>query len=224
MVGTTRSKTAHVIVGILSLMLALGALAGCGKKQPEPTEPEASPNDVSSLDMLTPAPSNAAEAASVSYEPPMTLQNIIKAAKTWDASFRPWWGKIAPDFTLTDIDGEVRTLSDYRGRNVLVVIWRTWNSTCKLQVPLLKELRGALEDKDLAILAISDESVAVLKEFAGQQSINYTILTSSAAVPAPFGEVQYAPGSFFIGPQGKVKLAATGLVPTSDAVAIVKAQ
>jgi len=154
----------------------------------------------------------------------MTLQNVIKAAKTWDASFRPSWGKIANDFTLTDIDGKVHTLSDYRGRNVLVVIWRTWNATCKLQVPQLKELRDMFEDKDLAILAISDESVAVLKESAGQQSINYTVLTSSANLPAPFGEVQYAPGSFFIGPQGKVKLAATGLVPVSDAVAIVKAQ
>jgi peroxiredoxin len=216
---------AYAIAGGLSLILALGVLAGCGKKQPEPTEPEASPNDVSSLDMLTPAPSDDAETTTAFYEPPTSLQNVIKAAKTWDVSFRPYWGKIVPgDFTLTDINGEVHTLSDYRGRNVLVVIWRTWNSTCKLEVPKLKELRGAFEDQDLAILAISDEPATVLKEFATQQSINYTVLAGGADLAAPFGDVEYIPTSFFIDPQGKFKLVARGMVPTGDAAAIVKAQ
>ena len=225
MVETTRSKSFCVAAGFVALLLVLNGLAGCGKKEPGPAEPPTSPNDTSALESLTPAPSPAVEPPTASYEPSIALQNIVKAAKTWDASFRPWWGKIVrADFTLTDIEGNVHTLSDYRGRNVLVVIWRTWNSTCKLQIPQLKELRSAFEEKDLAILAISDESAAALKEFAGQHSINYTVLASSGDLPAPFGEVQYAPGSFFIGPQGKVKLAATGLIPTSDAAAIIKAQ
>jgi peroxiredoxin len=225
MVGTTRSRMARGAVGALSLMLALGVLAGCGKKQPEPSEPGAPPNDVSSIGGLTPAPPNAAEATSTFYEPSTSLQNVIKAAKTWDVSFRPWWGKIAPaDFTLTDISGEVSTLSEYRGRNVMVVIWRTWNPTCKLQVPHLKELRTAFEDKDLAILAISDEPAAVVKEFATQEGINFTVLAGGADLPAPFGEVEYVPSSFFIDPQGRFKLAVRGLIPTGDAAAIIKAQ
>ncbi len=225
MVGTTKSRWFCVAASIFVLWLILGGATGCGKKEPEPAEPPASPNDTSALEALTPASPTATEPPAASYEPSVALQNIVKAAKTWDASFRPWWGKIVPaDFTLTDIEGNVHTLSDYRGRNVLVVIWRTWNSTCKLQIPQLKELRSALEEEDLAILAISNESAAVLKESAGQQSINYTVLTGSGELPAPFGDVQYAPGSFFIDAQGRVKLAATGLIPTNDAAAIVKAQ
>jgi peroxiredoxin len=223
MVRTAKSGSFSAIVIASAVMLVWVSLTGCKKKPSEPTEPVASPNDISSLDVLTPA-SGVAEAVTASYEPPVSLQNVIKAAKTWDASFRPYWGKIARDFTLTDIDGQVHTLSGYRGRNVVVVIWRTWNSTCKLQVPQLKELRAAFEDKDLAILAISDEPAATLKAFAGQEGINYTVLTSSEELPAPFVEAQYAPGSFFIDPQGKFKLAATGLVPPSDAAAIIRAQ
>ncbi len=222
MVGTTRSRLAHGAAVGLVLMVVLGGLTGCGKKEPEPTTPDA-PNDASPLEGLTPAQPTAAESANVPYEPSTALQNVIKAAKTWDASFRSSWGKIAHDFTLTDIEGKVHTLSDYRGRNVLVVIWRTWNATCKLQIPHLKELRDTFDKENLAILAISDEPVALLREFAGQQSINYTVLAGGSDLPAPFGDVQYAPGNFFIGPEGKIKLAATGLIPTADAAAIIKA-
>jgi peroxiredoxin len=213
-----------VIVSISVMLFVLGGLTGCGKKEPEPTGPVSSPNDASALEALTPAPSTPAEPVAVSYEPSVGLQNIVKAAKTWDASFRPWWGKIASDFTLADVEGKVHNLSDYRGRNVLVVIWRSWNPTCKLQIPQLKELRGMFEGQDLAILAISDEPVSLLKEFVGPQSINYTVLTGGTDLAAPFGEVQYAPGNFFIDPQGKVKMAATGLIPAAEAAAIIKAQ
>ncbi|MBN1358948.1 MAG: TlpA family protein disulfide reductase [Sedimentisphaerales bacterium] len=221
MVGITRSTLTYRIVTALVLMLVLGGLTGCGKKEPAPAPTDS--NDTSPLEGLTPAQPTPAETANVPYEPSLALQNVVKAAKTWVASFQPWWGKIVPaDFTLTDIEGNVHSLSDYRGRNVLVVIWRTWNSTCTLQVPQLNELRSTFDDKALAILAISDESAGVLKEFAGQQSINYTVLTGTN-LPAPFGDVQYAPGNFFIGPQGKLKLAATGLIPAADAAAIIKA-
>lgn len=223
MVGMTRNRSFCVIVG-LSLLGLLGSLTGCGKKEPEPTQPATGPNDTALPGMVTPADAPD-EPPTIPYEPSTSLQSIVKAAKTWDASFRPWWGKIVPaDFTLTDIEGNVHTLSDYRGRNVLVVIWRTWNATCKLQVPHLKELRDTFDEGRLAILAISDEPVAALKEYAGQQSINYKVLTAGANLPAPFGDVQYAPGSFFIGPEGRVKLAATGLMPAAEAAAIIRAQ
>ena len=38
-----------------------------------------------------------------------------------------------------------------------------------------------------------------------------------------FDQVESAPASFFIGPEGKIKLAATGLIPTKDAAAIINA-
>jgi peroxiredoxin len=223
MVGTTKSRWFRVTVGIVVLTLVAAGLTGCGKKEPKSTE-TAEANEPSSLEALTPVPATPNETPVAAYEPSVSLQSIVKAAKTWDASFRPWWGKIANDFTLTDIEGNVHTLSGYRGRNVLVVIWRTWNPTCELQIPHLKELRGLFPPDELAILAISDESAAILKEYAGQQGINYTVLASGGNLAAPFGEVQYAPGNFFIDPEGKVKLAATGLVSASDATAIIRAQ
>lgn len=218
----TKSRLLYLVACVSIPLLVLGGLTGC-KKEETPTDPNATAvmptgdTEQASVDPLE-------TAASLFREPTTNLQNIVKAAKTWKPSFEEWWGKIAPDFTLSDIDGNVHILSDYRGRNVVVVIWTTWIPTCKLEIPHLKELRGAYKDADLAILSISNESPALLKDFATEQSINYTVLSGGANLPAPFGEVEYAPGSFFIDSQGRFKLISTGLVPADDAKAIVQAQ
>jgi peroxiredoxin len=207
---------------ILAFVLVLGALSGCKKKQPEPAEGESAPNDVASPADASTDP--LAAATSLFREPRASLQKVIAAAKTWDASFKEWWGKIAPDFTLTDIEGNVHKLSSYRGKEVVVVFWTTWCPTCTLEIPHLRELRDKLSGENLAILSISNEPPALLKEFAAKQKINYTVLSHSGDLAAPFGEVQYIPSSFFIDPEGRFKLAARGLVPTGDAEAIVQAK
>jgi hypothetical protein len=43
-------------------------------------------------------------------------------------------------------------------------------------------------------------------------------------MPAPYSGVEFIPSSFFIDPQGNVKLAVRGIVPTEDAKAILQAQ
>ena len=226
MVRTTKKRVLRT-VACISVLLAVGyGLAGCGKSKPKPDESGASsesPNDVSPVMGLAPVTPAPVEPVVVPYEPSPTLQNIIKAAETWDPCFQTSWGKIAPDFTLSDVEGKVHTLSGYRGGNVLVVIWRTWNSTCKLEIPHLKELRTMYPPESLAILAISDEPADSLAQFVGQNGINYTVVSSAGVSLDLFDQVEYAPTSFFIGPEGKIKLAAMGVIPTTDAAAIINA-
>ena len=222
----TKSNYSTCRIAALSLAcgLVLVGLYGCKKAPPEPAEPE-SPNDVSlSTPVADTSESPIEVARSLFTEPTANLKNIINQAKTWQPSFKSWWGKIAPDFTLTDIEGNVHKLSNYRGKAVLVVFWTTWVPTCKLEIPHLKELRDGVPEDQLAILGISNELPAPLKEFASAQGINYTVLSNSGTtLPAPFGEVEYIPSSFFVDSEGRIKLAATGLVPADDAKAIVEA-
>ena len=208
------------------VLFALGGLTGCKKQSPPPAEPNtvtetSAPGAGREQAVLDPLDA----AASLFRGPSVSLQNVLKGDKPWSPAAESWWGKIAPDFTLTDIEGKVHTLRDYRGKNVVVVIWTTWVATCKLQVPQLKELRSGYADKDLVILSVSNEPPALLKEFAEKERINYTVLSGGGgALPAPFGEVQYVPSSFFIDAQGRFKMAATGFMPVEDAKAIVQAQ
>ena len=100
----------------LALGLVLAGLCGCKKEPPQPAEPESS-NDVS---LFTPAADTSESpietARSLFTEPTANVKNIIDQAKTWQPAFESWRGKIAPDFTLTDIEDQVHQLSNYRGR------------------------------------------------------------------------------------------------------------
>ncbi len=206
-------------------LLVLAGLTGCGEENPPAEDPNAAtetPTAETEGEQAMMDPLDAA--ANLFREPSVNLQNVVKGAKTWSPAAEQWWGKIAPDFTLTDIDGNVHTLSDYRGKNVIVVIWTTWVPTCKLEIPQLKDVRNSFTDKDLAILSVSNEPPGLLKEFAEKEALNFVVLTGGGSLPAPFGEVQFVPSSFFIDPQGRFKVAATGLMPAEDAKTIIQAR
>jgi peroxiredoxin len=218
MTVTNRQSIYLVTALFLVLVLVLGALHGCKREGSE----GGSPNSVASTKGGSADPIDAA--ASLFREPKTSIQNIAKAAQTWNPSFEEWWGKPAPDFTLTDIEGKTHKLSDYRGKEVVVEIWATWCPTCKLEVPHLKELRGAFDQDNLAILAVSNETPDILKTFVAEQGINFTVLSNSSVLPAPFGKAEFIPTTFFVDREGGIKIAAVGVVPVSDAKAIIQAK
>lgn len=154
-----------------------------------------------------------------------SLEDVIKSRRTWDVAFPAWSGRTAPDFTVKDIDGVEHKLSEYRGRNVMVVFWATWCPACNVEIPHLIKLRKQFERDDLVILAISNETTEQLKRFAAAKEINYTVVPLGESVlPAPFAEVESIPTNFFIDKNGNIKLAALGLVSLEDAVALLKAE
>jgi peroxiredoxin len=211
-----------VTATLLALAVVLGALQGCRRQKPEApgTTPPAGAKAVPVANK-EPAKNPVSTAADLFREPKVSIQNIVKAANDrWTPAFQEWWDKPAPDFMLTDIDGQTHKLSDYRGKDVVVAFW----GSRRLEAPQWKELRNAYPQDKLAILAISSEPTAVMKTFATEQAINYTLLSNSGSLPTPFDKVKLAPTSFFIGPDGKFKLAIEGMVPASDAKAIVQAQ
>ncbi len=64
-------------------------------------------------------------------------------------------GDRAPEFRLTALDGRQVSLSDYRGKVVMVHFWATWCPPCVEEIPTLERLYRGLLGKDFAILAVS---------------------------------------------------------------------
>lgn len=148
-----------------------------------------------------------------------------KTQSMWDVAFASSFGKDAPDFTILDIEGKMHKLSDYKGRNVVVVFWATWCPACNLEIPHLIELRNTLAEEKLAILAISNEKPERLKQFTESKSINYTVASlGDNPLAKPFADVTSIPTTFFIDPDGKIKFAAVGLVSLADAKAIMNVE
>ncbi len=220
MAATNRQSIYLVTSLFLAFVLVLGVLHGCKREKAD----NGSPNSVGLVSTEGGSTDPIDAAASLFREPKASIQNIVKAAQTWNPSFEDWWGRPAPDFTLADIEGKSHKLSDYRGKEVIVEIWTTWCPTCKLEVPHLKELRGAFDPDNLAILAVSNETPDILRAFVTEQSINYAVLSSTGTLPAPFGKAEFIPTTFFVDREGKIKVAGVGVIPATDAKAILQAR
>ena len=118
----------------------------------------------------------------------ITLSDIIRNRRGWGPIEQSWFGKPAPDFTVTDIDGKSHKLSDYRGKDVIVVLWATWCRPCMMEIPHLIALQNTLGKEKLAILGISfinnrtGETPEKIKAFASQNPrINYALISANLA-------------------------------------------
>jgi cytochrome c biogenesis protein CcmG, thiol:disulfide interchange protein DsbE len=63
---------------------------------------------------------------------------------------------IAPELTLTDIQGGSHSLADYRGQVVLVNLWATWCPPCKEEMPALQSFYNKHKDQGFMVVAIND--------------------------------------------------------------------
>ena len=64
-------------------------------------------------------------------------------------------GTPAPDFSFPDLEGKIVSLSDYRGKIVLLNIWATWCRPCVDEMPSIEKLYNKFKDKDFQVLAVS---------------------------------------------------------------------
>lgn len=86
-------------------------------------------------------------------------------------------GAPAPDFELTDLDGNVVRLSDYRGKAVLVNFWATWCGPCKAEMPLLQDRYTTLRNSGLVILAVNiGEDEALVRPYVEDLGLDFAIV------------------------------------------------
>lgn len=208
-----------------TILVALIIWSGCKKQPSEQADTEQARSESLPSEPVDKSTDKFPETdTGLSAEPKMSLSDVIKAARTWGPAFESWVGKPAPDFMLTDITGQQYSLSGYYGRNVMIIFWATWCGPCKMELPHLIELRNTIGQDKLAMLAISKEAPALLKKFADQQKINYTVFSNQAGMSEPYSLVNSIPCSFFIDPEGKIKLATIGLLSLGEIKAILQAK
>lgn len=70
----------------------------------------------------------------------------------WDLT-RP--GKPSPGFRAPDIDGEIHTLAEFRGKYVYIDMWATWCGPCRQETPYLKALAEEFKDAQIVFLGLS---------------------------------------------------------------------
>lgn len=115
-------------------------------------------------------------------------------------------GKPAPRFTVMTLDGKSVSLASYKGRALIVNFWATWCGNCKLEMPLLAQLREQYAAQGFEVLGIitnkaSSEKIAATAQKYG---VHYPILLCNHAAAQAYGGLPDLPESFFIDRRGKI--------------------
>jgi thiol-disulfide isomerase/thioredoxin len=112
-------------------------------------------------------------------------------------------GQTPPDFTLLLPDGRHASLSDFKGRPVLINFWATWCPPCRAEMPEL--LQAARDYPDLVLLAVNvSESPDAVSQFAEQFRMDAPVVIDQQGEVSNRYNVKGLPTSVFVHPDGTI--------------------
>jgi thiol-disulfide isomerase/thioredoxin len=125
-------------------------------------------------------------------------------------------GDVAADWSLKDADGKVHSLSELKGKVVVMDFWATWCGPCKMAMPGLQNLHEKFKDKGVVVVGInvhddSDEA----KQYMTKKKFTYLSLLAGDSVADAYG-VGPIPQFFVIGVDGKVIHHVLGFDPKNE--------
>ncbi|OAZ59853.1 TlpA family protein disulfide reductase [Bacillus siamensis] len=115
-------------------------------------------------------------------------------------------GMKAPDFTLDTLSGKSSSLSDYKGKKVLLNFWATWCKPCRMEMPDMQELQK--EYPDIAVVAVnftsSEKNIQAVKSFADTYQLTFPILIDKSGINGDFNVLSY-PTSYILDEKGTIQ-------------------
>jgi len=114
----------------------------------------------------------------------------------------------APKLTLTDTQGDIHSLADYKRQVVLVNLWATWCPPCKEEMPVLEAYYNKYKDKGFIIIAVNDgDPTPDVLQFVEDYGLTFPIWLDPTyiATEQAFRTINL-PSSFIIDRDGTIRL------------------
>jgi peroxiredoxin len=118
----------------------------------------------------------------------------------------------APDFSLRDLDGNVRRLASFRGRVVLLSFWATWCPPCRTEMPLMETLYRAFKEHDFEVVAVASDvqGAEVVQPFVTQLHLSFTTLLDTTGQVTRLYGVTSLPTTYLLDREGRLVTVAVG--------------
>lgn len=113
-------------------------------------------------------------------------------------------GSEAPAFSLKDINGKQVSLSDFKGKAVILDFFASWCPPCRQEVPDFVELQKAYGGKDFTVVGVALVNAKDAKNFAGEFGVNYPVLVDDGKVSDLYGPIRSIPTTFILDKNNKI--------------------
>lgn len=84
-----------------------------------------------------------------------------------------------PDFSLPDLDGNMRAFSEWDGRLTIVNFWATWCAPCRREIPVLIDVQAEHGD-ELAVLGVAIDDLDAVQAYVEEMEFNYPTLVGQS--------------------------------------------
>jgi len=126
----------------------------------------------------------------------------------------PREGFLAPDFTLDTLDGGKTTLSELRGKVVVINFWATWCLPCRVETPALERSYEQYKDSGVVILGVNltdQDLIGEVNSFVQEFKLTYPILLDGdGRVSNILYQVRGLPTTFFVNREGVIRTVLVG--------------
>jgi peroxiredoxin len=115
-------------------------------------------------------------------------------------------GKAAPAFELPDLEGNMVSLSRYKGKVIFLNFWATWCKPCEEEMPSMQYLYNTLKGKNFEMVAVSIDSKggSTVQEFVEQYGISFPVLHDRKGKIKELYKTTGVPETFIIDQNGVV--------------------
>lgn len=142
----------------------------------------------------------------------LAIGGVLALQLTRQNQIQPVPGEIAPDFTLRTFDGEDITLSELRGKIVIVNFWGSWCAQCYGEAPDLQDIHDAYTDQVVVIGVNWLDTPTGAQSFIDQFGLTYANGEDTRERIAKAYRIQGAPENFIINAEGVIAASLIGAV------------